>query len=254
MASVSSWGQIRLAKLVIESKQAYELKGTDILVVDTLVMKDSASIVLNKLKADNFIHAKTAIFYRGAMIDGKGVHGIRGRNGRTGISPSTPCTDGSPGTTGSEGTNGGAGTNLFLYFSDINLKGTLMIDVSGGDAGDGGNGGAGGGGGPGTRICAGGNGGSGAGGAKGGDGGRAGSVTFSASRIPELRSMIGTSINIRNYGGNIGLGGEGGMAGYPGLSPVGNNKMDGKSGKKGPKGKDGVQGKPGAIHFQEKEK
>jgi hypothetical protein len=254
MVSVSSWGQIRLNKMVLEPKQVYELKGTDILVVDTLVMKDSSRIILNKLKTDNFIHAKAAIFYRGAMIDGKGVHGIRGRKGRTGLSPSSPCTDGGSGIMGSEGTNGGAGINLFLYFSDITLKGPLTIDVAGGDGGDGGNGGAGGGGGPGTRICAGGNGGNGAAGAKGGDGGRAGSVTISATRIPELRSMIGETIIIRIYGGNLGLGGEGGIAGYSGLSPVGNNKMDGKPGKKGPKGKEGVQGKPGAINFQEKEK
>jgi hypothetical protein len=245
-------GQIRLAKLVLEPKQVYELKGTDILVVDTLVMKDSSKIILNKLKADNFIHAKAAVFYRGSMIDGKGVHGIRGRNGRTGISPSSPCTDGGLGTMGSEGTNGGAGTNLFLYFSDIILKGTLTIDVSGGDAGDGGNGGAGGGGGPGTRPCAGGNGGDGAAGAKGGNGGQAGNVTFNSKRIPELRSMLGDPLVIRNYAGNHGLAGEGGAAGFAGLSPVGNNKMDGKPGRKGPKGKDGVAGKTGAINFQDK--
>ena len=250
--AVSAEGQIRLAKLVLEPKQVYELKGSDILVVDTLIMKDSSRIILNKLQPDNFIHAKAAIFYRGAMIDGKGVRGIQGRNGRTGLSPASPCTDGGSGSMGSDGTNGGVGTNLSLYFSDIQLKGQLTIDVSGGDAGEGGNGGGGGGGGPGTRICAGGKGGNGASGARGGDGGRAGSIAFNSSRIPELRSMIGTTIIIRNYGGNHGLGGDGGFAGYSGLSPVGNNKMDGKFGRRGPRGKDGIAGKSGAINFLEK--
>ncbi len=246
------YGQIRLARLVLEPKQVYEIKGSDILVVDTLIMKDSSKLILNKLKADNFIHAKAAVFYRGAMIDGKGVHGIRGRNGRPGLSPSTPCTDGGTGTMGTEGTNGGAGINLSIYFSDITLKGPLTIDVSGGDAGEGGNGGPGGSGGPGTRICAGGNGGNGAAGSRGGDGGNAGTVTFNSSRIPELRSMIGSSLLIRTYAGNHGLAGEGGIPGYSGLSPVGNNKMDGKPGKKGPKGKDGISGKVGGINFQDK--
>ena len=244
-------GQVRLAKLILEPRQVYELKGADILVVDTLIMKDSSKIILNRLKADNFIHAKAAIFYSGATIDGKGVHGIAGRNGRSGFTPSSPCTDGGEGRMGTEGTNGGKGTNLSLYLSDIVLKGRLIIDVSGGDAGDGGNGGGGGDGGPGTRVCPGGNGGNGAPGANGGNGGNSGSVTFVSSRIPELRSMLGETIIIKNYGGNQGLGGDGGVWGYSALSPVGNNKMDGKPGKKGPKGKDGIAGNQGSINFQD---
>ncbi len=252
LLSSCTWGQIRLTKLVLEPKQVYELKGSDILVVDTLIMKDSATIILNKLKPDNFIHAKAAIFYRGSMIDGKGVYGIKGRTGRTGLSPLSPCTDGGPGSAGGGGSDGGKGTNLSIYLLDITLKGTLTIDVSGGDAGDGGKGGAGGGGGPGTRPCAGGKGGDGAAGAKGGDGGQAGVIAFNSPRIPELRLMLGGPIIIRNYGGNHGLGGEGGAAGYSGLSPVGNNKMDGKPGRKGAKAKDGVAGKSGAINFTDK--
>jgi hypothetical protein len=252
LLAASTWGQIRLAKLVLEPKQVYEIKGSDILVVDTLIMKDSAKIILNKLKADNFIHAKSATFYRGSLIDGRGVHGIRGRNGRTGVTSESPCTDGGNGAMGSAGTNGGNGTNLSLYFSDIVLKGPLIIDVSGGDAGDGGNGGAGGGGGQGTRICAGGNGGNGGQGSDGGNGGTAGSITFNSSRIPELRFMMGDRIIVRNYGGNQGLGGDGGGGGFSGLSPIGNNKMDGKSGRKGLKGKDGNPGKQGTINFLDK--
>ncbi len=242
-------GQIRVNTLVVKPKQTYELKGTDILVVDTLILMDSAVLVLNKLKAENFIHAHKIVFYRGSMIDGKGVHGIRGRNGRAGSSSSAPCSNGSPGTPGTEGTNGGHGIGLYLAFSDIVLHGVPVIDVSGGDAGDGGDGGLGGGGGTGTRICAGGNGGGGGPGSNGGNGGNAGKITFQANRVPELRSMLGEQIIIRNYGGNPGNGGEGGSGGYAGLSPTGKNSLDGKPGKKGVRGKDGIAGKPGAISF-----
>ena len=250
--SQAMFGQIHLPKLILKPKEVYELKGTDILVLDSLIMMDSSKIILNKLKHDNFIHAKGAVFHRGSMIEGKGVLGIRGRNGRIGGSPSTPCTDGTAGLMGTEGTNGGMGTNLFLYFSDIQFKGPLIIDVSGGDAGDGSKGGTGGGGGQGTRPCKGGDGGPGGKGANGGNGGNAGVVTFNAARIPELRSMLGSQIIIRNYGGNQGLGGDGGTAGFSGLSPIGDSKMDGKRGRKGLKGKDGLPGKTGAINFQDK--
>ena len=252
LLSLEISGQTRLSKLILRPKEVYELKETDILVVDSLIMMDSSKIILNKLKPDNFIHAKGAVFFRGSMILGKGVVGIKGRDGRNGTSPSSPCTDGGQGLTGSEGTYGGMGTNLSLYFADVKFKGPLTIDVSGGNAGDGGKGGAGGGGGQGTRPCKGGNGGSGGTGANGGNGGNGGTVTFNAARIPEMRSMLGSQIIIRNYGGDHGLGGEGGAAGYSGLSPVGNSKMDGKMGRKGLKGKDGLQGKPGSINFQEK--
>lgn len=247
-----AWGQIRFTKLVLKPKEIYEIKESDILVVDELIMMDSSKIILNKLKPDNFIHAKSATFGKGCVIDGVGIPGLKGRNGRTGLSIVSPCTDGGPGTVGTEGTNGGAGTNLSLYLFDIAVNGTLIIDVSGGNAGDGGNGGSGGGGGPGLRLCKGGNGGSGGAGSNGGNGGNSGSVTFNASRIPELRTMLGVRIIVRNYGGDLGLGGEGGASGLAGLSTLGNNKMDGSRGRKGTKGKSGLPGKPGAINFQDR--
>ncbi len=249
--SAVALGQTRLSRLVLKPKEAYELKG-DILVVDSLILQDSSKIILNKLKPDNFIHAKVAIFYRGSLIDGKGVHGIQGSKGRPGISPQSPCTDGGKGTPGNDGTKGGVGTNLSFYFTEIILKGVLTIDVSGGDAGDGGTGGSGGGGGPGARPCVAGSGGVGGNGGQGGNGGNAGNTTFVSPRPLEIRSMLNENIIIRNYGGNLGLGGIGGSLGLSGLSPVGRPNMDGKSGRKGIKGKDGVQGKAGSINFQEK--
>src|SRR4051812_36740945 len=178
LMSTLAMGQIRLSKLVLNAKQIYEIKESDILVVDSLIMHDSSKIILNKLKPENFIHAKVAVFYRGAIIDGRGANGIPGRKGKTGSSAMSPCTNGSPGTMGTEGTNGAQGINVSFYFSEIMIRGNVAIDVSGGAAGDGGDGGNGGGGGPGTRLCKGGSGGQGGAGAHGGNGGNAGSVAF----------------------------------------------------------------------------
>ncbi len=252
LLSTVTWGQISMKKLSLKRGEVYTIKESDILVVDSLIMRDSSKIILNKLKPDNFIHAKVAVFYRGTLIDGKGVSGLKGRKGKTGPSPQSPCTDGGQGTPGTEGTNGGHGTNLLLYFSDIVLKGQVTIDVSGGDGGDGGNGGDGGGGGTGTRVCKGGDGGAGGNGSRGGNGGNSGSVTFNAPRIPELRLMLGEKIVVKNYGGSAGNGGDSGVRGYSGLSNAGDSKLDGKAGKKGLKGKEGTAGKPGAVNFQDK--
>ncbi len=250
--STCALGQIRLTKLVLKPKQVYEIKESDILVVDSLIMQDSSTIILNKLKHDNFIHAKVAVFYRGAVVDGHGATGIPGRKGRPGNSPMSPCTSGTAGTMGSEGTNGGNGVNVSFYFSEILIRGNVTIDVSGGAAGDGGDGGVGGGGGPGTRLCKGGSGGQGGAGANGGNGGNAGSVSFICPKIPELRLMLGEKIIVRNYGGDRGIGGTGGAGGYSGLSALQDSKMDGKHGRKGVKGADGFAGKPGSVNFPDK--
>lgn len=241
--------QVRMTTLALKPKEVYEMKGTDILVVDTLILMDSSVLRLNKLKTENFIHVRKIILHKGSLIDGRGVRGIAGRPGRTGTSSTAPCSDGGPGSKGTEGTNGGNGINLFLSFQDIVLRGVPTIDVSGGDAGDGGNGGSGGGGGTGTRLCAGGSGGAGGPGSNGGTGGNAGNITFQAKQIPELRSMLGDQIHILNFGGHPGTGGEGGGGGYAGLNPVGKSSLEGKPGRKGATGKSGQQGKPGAINF-----
>lgn len=250
--SVPTLGQIRMTTLVVKPKEVYEMKGTDILVLDTLILMDSAVLVLNKLKTENFIHAKKLVFHQGSMIDGRGVRGIAGRNGRPGSSSSAPCSNGGAGNQGTEGTNGGNGLHLYLAFQDIVLHGTVTLDVSGGDAGDGGDGGVGGGGGTGTRLCAGGSGGMGGPGSNGGNGGNGGTITFQAKRIPELRSMLGERIHVRNFGGHPGTAGEGGGGGYAGLNPIGKSSLDGKPGRKGANGKDGKQGKQGAINFIDK--
>lgn len=230
----------------------YTIKESDIILVDELIMEDSSTLILNSSRPENYLHFRSVTFNKACKIDGRGVTGLKGRKGRDGASPLNPCTDGGAGMPGTDGTYGGKGTNVFIYLSDIKMKGSLNIDVSGGDGGDGGIGGNGGGGGPGTRICKGGDGGISGDGSAGGNGGNSGTVSFIAPAIPELRNMVGDKISVNTYGGNGGIGGEPGARGMPGLSPVGNSKFDGRAGKKGVRGKDGAKGNPAAILFPDK--
>jgi len=234
--------------LTVKHKEVYEIRGTDILVVDTLILRDSARLVLNPLKKDNFIHAKKIIAGKGSVIDGKGRTGLRGKVGIHGFSSGGPCRDGTDGQPGSPGDNGRDGVNLLLYVDELIIEGSLIIDLAGGDGGDGGKGGAGGDGNRGTKLCAGGNGGAGGPGAAGGNGGRAGNLTFTSKYGTDLRSWMGQRIIVRSYGGFAGQGGDGGLGGQRGLGP---NK-EGDQGKKGLPGTEGTLGKPGGVFFERK--
>ena len=145
--------QIRLGILTVQRKEIYQIRGTDILVVDTLVLLDSARIMLNPSKRNNYIHAKKIVAGKGSVIDGKGPRGEDGKHGTNGSSSGGPCRDGSDGQPGTPGNPGKDAVNLFLYVDDLRINGTLIIDLAGGDGGDGGRGGAGGGGDRGTRVC-----------------------------------------------------------------------------------------------------
>lgn len=243
-------GQIRVSKLEILAGATYTLVGTDIIVVDTLILNDSSVLKLNRDKRDNFIHAKVFKSGRGAMILGRGAQGAHGTNGRDGISPGGPCLDGTTGRGGLGGSHGEPGNNLFLYLSNIFVSESLAIELRGGDGGDGGNGGRGGGGCPGTRVCVGGDGGQGGNGATGGNGGDGGTLTISCKSCPDLRSWLDIKLVVRNYGGFAGLGGDAGLGGLAGLDVVGDPSKDGKNGPRGRKGTDGTSGKQGAINFE----
>ena len=130
--------QVRVSKLVIKTNQSYDLGQSDILVADTLVMMDSSRLILNKLKPENFIRVKVAAIGNHCVIDGKGINGQAGRNGKPGITPIGPCLDGTAGRDGTKGLDGTAGINLFLYLERVSLKGVLTIDISGGNGGRGG--------------------------------------------------------------------------------------------------------------------
>ena len=58
ISSILCSAQIREDKLVIGNGESFELSGSDIIVVDTLIMLDSSVFILNREKVDNFIHAK----------------------------------------------------------------------------------------------------------------------------------------------------------------------------------------------------
>jgi hypothetical protein len=248
---VAAFCQIRMDKLVIPAKQIYTLSGTDIIVVDTLIMNDSSVIQLNTAKKDNFIHAKSFVARNGVKIVGFGERGQRGKDGRRGNTPDGPCIDGTPGHNGTGGSHGDNGVNLFIYTSQLTITGTLTIDLRGSDGGDGGNGGQGGGGSLGTRVCVGGNGGAGGNGGTGGNGGNGGTVTISSTQSePDLRGLINHQLIVKNYAGFGGVGGDGGAQGLAGLGAQGLTAKDGKRGPRGRRGADGVNGKEGGILFQ----
>jgi len=246
-----SFSQIRMEKLVIPHHGTFEMSGTDIMVVDTLVMQDSSKIILNRTKPDNFIHAKVIAIGNGCEIVGNGNTGESGKEGIAGYTAVGPCKDGIPGRNGTPGTSATSGVNLYLYFNQLKISDKLRIELSGGDGGDGGTGGVGGGGSPGTRLCKGGNGGAGGNGANGGDGGNGGSLTFTCNGCPDLRSWLSDRINVRSYGGNGGIGGDGGFGGPAGLVSTGNSSLDGDLGVRGKSGTNGQQGKNGAINFEQ---
>jgi hypothetical protein len=237
--------QIRLTTLTVGPNEVFELQNTDVMVVDTLILHDSSRIILNTLKKDNFIHLKKLIVGRGGAIVGKGAPGIPGTVGLSIATPGGPCRDGTMGQPGTTGTAGSNGVNLFLYLDELLIKGTLVIDLAGGDGGDGGKGGKGGDGNTGARLCQGGNGGEGGAGAGGGRGGQGGNLTITSVYGTNLRNKMGEKIIVRSYGGFGGIGGEGGMGGQCGLSP----SKDGDPGRKGQAGLPGKPGKPGSIFY-----
>lgn len=239
--------QVRISKLVIKAKETYVLTESDILVADTLIMMDSSTLVLNKLKRDNFVRARIAIFGNYCTIDGRGENGKPGRDGKPGITPSGPCLDGAPGKDGSKGLDGTPGLNVFLYLETIKIKGKLIVDLTGGNGGRGGNGGIGGGGSQGTIHCVGGNGSNGGNAAQGGNGGNGGSLTLHSKKTPAAREWIGNKIIVKITGG---FSGSGGKRGYHGSAGLGPSRKNGKDGEPGLDNKGGVAGLPGSTKFE----
>jgi hypothetical protein len=242
LLSVAGFAQVRVGTLVIKPNEVYELKESDIIVADTLIMMDSSCIKLNPLKRDNFIRAQVAYMGSGSRIDGRGIDGAPGRNGQNGDTATGPCRHGADARDGGRGLDGGNGNNLFLYFEQLYLTGHVLVDLSGGVGGRGGDGGHGGGGSPGTLHCNGGNGGSGGNGGAGGNGGNGGRLTINCSRCPDIRALVSKQMTFRSTGGHFGFGGRRGYAGAPGLGPKNRNGQTGDSGYDGPNGKPGEKG------------
>jgi hypothetical protein len=235
-------GQLRVGKLIIRSHESFDLGQSDILVADTLIMMDSSSLILNKLKKDNFIRAQVIILGNHCVIDGSGMTGSAGRQGKNGITPIGPCRDGTPGRDGTRGLDGTPGVNLYLYVEKIIMKGKAVIDLSGGNGGTGGTGGAGGSGSPGTLHCNGGNGASGGNGGAGGNGASGGNLVLNSPINLQIQELIGKDILVRNQGGYYGAAGRAGYYGSAGLGPGNRNGRDGKPGNEGTIGLSGTRG------------
>jgi hypothetical protein len=243
------YSQLRLSRLELQPRETFKVNGTDIAVIDTLILRDSSSLWLNAEKRINYLHVKHMVTTAGSRIVGHGENGADGKNGKKGGSFDGPCRDGLPGRAGTGGTHGADGTTLMMYLNNWVILGRTTIDLSGGNGGDGGHGGEGGGGSPGTRVCKGGSGGVGGDGATGGNGGSAGSLTLQCKNCGDLRSALGEKFIVRVYAGSAGLGGEPGPGGPAGLSATGEDAMEGKPGARGKRGADGVPGKPGAVNL-----
>jgi hypothetical protein len=238
--------QLRYTKLVLEPKQSFSFGQSDILVVDTLIMKDSSSIVLNKSKIENYLHARVIRLGKNCFIDGRGASGRPGKNGRAGESFAAPCKSGTNGGDATRGDDGKHATNLLIYLNEIKVDGQLTILLEGGNGGNGGQGGEGGSAGSGIIHCNGGNGGNGGPGGDGGFGGNGGKLTIHGpiSFQQSVKGKIVTKLN----GGQFGKGGRGGYSGYGGLGPKNKN---GKNGLQGIDGKDGSLGNYGNLNYVE---
>jgi hypothetical protein len=242
------FSQIRLDKLEILPKQEYKIAGSDVLVVDTLMMRDSSRIFLNRDAKENIINAKMVVIGKGCVINGRGKSGLTGKVGAAGNRQNAPCRNADAGKDGEIGKPGSDGLNLSFYSSQLKIEGSLTIDLNGGDGGNGGRGGKGGDGGPGTKLCKGGNGGDGGNGGNGAVGGNGGKLQMTCKTCTDLYTIQGTKLVFKNYGGFAGSGGIGGIGGQAGLGSA----KDGKNGKRGIAGLDGVAGKPGAFTIEQK--
>jgi hypothetical protein len=191
------FSQIRLEKLEILPMQEYKIAGSDVLVVDTLIMRDSSRIFLNRDAKENIINAKMVVIGKGCVINGRGKSGLTGKVGAAGNRQNAPCRNADAGKDGEIGKSGSDGLNLSFYSNQLKIEGSLTIDLNGGDGGNGGRGGKGGDGGPGTKLCKGENGGD------GGNGGQAG---------------LGSAKDGKN--GKRGIAGLDGVAGKPGAFTI----------------------------------
>lgn len=233
------------------------------------------SIVISK---DEFsYHGSVNFNYKGPLyIDFSGAKGVDGENGNE--SSIQVFRHGTYGNDGDSGWNGFPGKNITVrIFKDhlaadgkkhtgiyVDVSGTgrryfyktpypengILIYACGGYGGNGGNGTNGGEGRDGTAEKEPGAGGKGGDGGNGGDGGIGGEVELLVH--PNAESVI-PYIQVKNDGGQPGLGGIGGTGGMPG-KPFGNQNeapkgVDGKNGSNGNQGNKGAEPKITVIPF-----
>ncbi len=236
--------QLRYTKLIIEPGQTFSYAQSDILVADTLIMKDSSDIVLNNLKKENYLYAKVAIIGKGCSIKGNAAHGNAGAGGRAGSSSSAPCKDATNGEDAQAGTDGGHATSLQVYIKHIEIDHPILISLAGGNGGNGGKGGDGGSAGAGTIHCNGGDGGNGGKGGHGANGGNGGGLVLNLPLTAQLK--LKQQLRVFLKAGTFGRGGRGGYSGSGGLGPRGKH---GRNGLQGEDGFDGASGTDGVISY-----
>ena len=227
------------ARLEIPAKTTYNL-DSDTLVVEELILKDSAKINIGKPKS--VIKANRIIIGSGCSVSGVGKEGELGKNGKSSPAPVSLCKPPAHGEAGVSGKNGETGKDLYITVSSIKIASPLTIDLHGGNGGDGGKGGNGSHGSNTTAHCKG-DGGNGGNGGVGGNGGNGGILTIYYSSTTEVSYLV-TRVNLINRGGYRGIGGESGKGGMRGSGPSEKFSKIGLIGKAGTEGKYGTEGRP----------
>lgn len=230
---------VTLPKLEIPAGTTYNL-DSDTLVVEELILKDSAKINITKAKC--VIKANRITVGAGCSVLGVGKEGEAGKNGKSSPAPMGLCKPPAHGESGLSGKDGETGKELYITVSSIKIASPLTIDLHGGNAGDGGKGGNGSHGSNTTAHCKG-DGGNGGNGGAGGNGGNGGILTIYYSSTTEISYLV-TRVNLINRGGYRGIGGEGGKGGMRGSGPSEKFSKIGLIGKAGLDGKYGTEGRP----------
>jgi hypothetical protein len=235
--------QTRLGILEIPKGRSYQMLE-DTLVVDELVLRDSATLFLHTKSAVSFIEAKRISIGPGGTINGKGATGAQGQNGKNALPVSGVCKDGLNGGNADPGMNGEGGKNLSINAGELMIAETFHIYLNGGNGGDGGKGGNGSGGSQSSAHCKS-NGGDGGLGGNGGMGGNGGILDLNYASGISLADLLVKAV-LNNLGGYHGVGGDGGRGGLRGH---GASEQFSKNGEKGKNGKDGTVGKEGKALF-----
>ena len=235
--------QTRLNSLEIGKNKVYQMQEDTLIVVD-LILRDSSTLMLNKVGSSSYIKATRIIVEFGANILGKGAVGAHGTNGKQAIDAMGACQDGLTGGNATKGSDGGSGKNLIIEATELKISDSFHIYLAGGNGGDGGNGGNGSAGSKSSTHCKS-HGGDGGIGGIGGGGGGGGTFTINYQGGISLEDFYANAV-LHNGGGYQGLGGEGGK---PGLRGRGASEHLSKHGLKGKRGTDGKMGREGQSLF-----
>ena len=122
------------SSLKIEKGVQFQLTG-DTFLLDSLVMEDSAALLLDVRYKSSLVRANYFSAGSGVSIIGIGRDGAPGSDG---VDASMRGTN----LAGKDGTSGSPGINLTLYFFNLSLQSQLEIDLYGGAGGDAGRGGS----------------------------------------------------------------------------------------------------------------